>query len=122
VGSTRTLAKLLDTANALRANRSQVARSQLKSLPATLRLGRIAGEFAVQDLPVPILELLGEHKLEKAWWPVAVTPSPDAASSAVHRYLTPLVDLVEVVEMAQLGRRPPRQLRDEAEASSGTTP
>lgn len=122
VGSTRTLAKLLDTANALRANRSQVARSQLKSLPASLRLGRIAGEFAVQDLPEPILELLGEHKLEKAWWPVAATPSPDAASSAVHRYLTPLVDLVEVVEMAQLGRRPPRQLRDEAEASPGTTP
>jgi len=73
------------------------ARSQLKQLPGSLRAGRRAGEQAFSVLPDAIRSCLKSHGMIQAW-----TASSDAADS----WFTCLSDLVELSEIADLGRRP----------------
>jgi len=102
------LQELQAAADALRAARAsegqEVARSQLKQLPAGLRAGRGAGEHAFKVLPKAVRETLKSHRIVQAWTAI---DSPDArAGTGAKTWYTPLVDLVEVSEIPGLGRRP----------------
>lgn len=103
-----TLAGLLELARQLRDAQTRAARSQRKALPDRLRVGRLAGQDAVEqwldDLPQALRKQLKDCGLGQAWDEV----------NGVH--MTRLVDLVEVTEIPDLGRR-----RAEQPARKGAT-
>lgn len=96
--SSHSLQSLLAAADALRAARTgqggDVARSQLKQLPASLRAGRRAGARAFSVLPTAIRTVLKAHDITQAW-----------SLLGDNSWLSALADLVEVSEIADLGRR-----------------
>jgi hypothetical protein len=115
----RSLQSLLDAANALRAQRTgrggDVARSQLKQLPASLRAGKRAGARAFSVLPEEIRKVLKKHGIAHPWTNVGD-----------NIWCSILADLVEVSEIADLGRRaggplPPRRAADADAATRGAT-
>ena len=101
------LQELQAAADALRSARAgkggEVARSQLKQLPADLRAGRRSGDHAFRVLPEAVRQTLKSHGISQAWTPIV---RPDAQAGArPEAWYTPLVDLVEVSEIPGLGRR-----------------
>lgn len=105
-GGGKPLAALLDAAQALRAKPTLAARSQLKSLPSGLRAGRRAGLRAFEALPKPLATLLAELEFDTAWQSLPPTDAEAPAQGRPRhgRWMTELVDLVEVYEIGQLGR------------------
>ena len=90
---------LIEAAKALRKNKSEVARSQLKSLPQQLAAGRRAGQTAYQNLPAAVRDVLEAPGIGKGadfpWNQIAGSP----------QWITPLQDLLEVYEIPLLGTR-----------------
>ena len=98
------VAGLLNAEKALRKNKSEVARSQLKSLPQQLATGRRAGQTAYQNLPAAVRKVLQEHGLggdvNCPWSQVSSAPP-----NTPQQWITPLQDLLEVYEIPLLGTR-----------------
>ena len=90
---------LIEAAKALRKNKPEVGRSQLKSLPQQLAAGRRAGQTAYQNLPAAVRDVLEAPSMGKGadfpWSRVGDSP----------QWTTPLQDLLEVYEIPLLGTR-----------------
>ena len=117
------LEKLMTVASALQTAGDEIARSQLKQLPAKLRHGRRSAEYAVCELPLPIRKVLKDNGLERVWTEEPEKAKATPAHPGSSRWWTTLADVVELYELPQLGRSralqsPPRISALEAQSTT----